>query len=185
VPLHTYVLLWSVSPFVFFVTSLLPSVRFQNWLFDASVSVCFCCCLSPFSLFVCAPCNWFFGGRIMFGSCGCRDNRFLIAHRFFAYDDGDDVLKMFWLHCKKSWVNWSNLRLALKCDQIRRIFAQRVIVYVGYLFWKLHKRPSFWGHFVPRIRLCINFLKKCVGLQFVRFHHKLICDRWRLYSKQS
>jgi hypothetical protein len=54
-------------------------------------------------------------------------------------------------------------------DRIWRIFAQWVIVYLGLLFWKLHKQPSNSGHFVPRVRLFIHFDKKCVGLLFCAF----------------
>jgi hypothetical protein len=44
-----------------------------------------------------------------------------------------------------------------------RIFAQRVIVYLGQLFLKITEVAHIFGFFFPRLRLRINFEQKALG----------------------
>jgi hypothetical protein len=53
-------------------------------------------------------------------------------------------------------------------DQIRRIFAPRVIVYFGQLLLKITEEPphTCLRYFVPWLSLSLNSVKKWVGLHF-------------------
>jgi hypothetical protein len=51
---------------------------------------------------------------------------------------------------------------------------RRLITLGNYIFWKLQKVAHVLGPLFRLLRLCINFDKKCLGLNFGRFFHKLI-----------
>jgi hypothetical protein len=89
-----------------------------------------------------------------------------IAHYVFNPD------KNFWSNI---FFNSQYLTTIVQRDQIGRIFAKSVIVYFGKLFRNYRINPNVYvGYYFPRLRLCINFVEKCVGLDFRGYFLKLI-----------
>jgi hypothetical protein len=54
-------------------------------------------------------------------------------------------------------------------DKIGRIFAQWLTLYFGQFFSKITELATLIGYFFPRLLLCINFAKNCIGQHFGRF----------------
>jgi hypothetical protein len=46
--------------------------------------------------------------------------------------------------------------ISSQTDQIVRLFAYWVIVYIGQFFFKLQKLPKMLGYFFPRQKLCTD-----------------------------